>query len=97
MYVEPHNAYKVSDIGNVLAFLSVKNGMENLCVLVMKNSAEIRVSCRSHKYCKDPSALELAKLFEGGGHTEAAGFKINGNRLKSSFKVHSLSKFGVNL
>ena len=57
MYVEPHNAYKVSDIGNVLAFLSGKNGMENLCVLVMKNSAEIRVSCRSHKFCKDPAAL----------------------------------------
>jgi nanoRNase/pAp phosphatase (c-di-AMP/oligoRNAs hydrolase) len=71
--------------------------MENLAMLVMKKDSEIRISCRSHRYCKEPSALDLAKLFEGGGHTEAAGFKMNPGRFKSSFKVHSLSRFGVNI
>lgn len=55
------------------------------------------MSCRSHRYCKDPSALELARLFEGGGHTEAAGFKLNQNKFKNSFKIHSLNTFGINI
>lgn len=92
--MEPHNANKISDIGNVLAYLSVAAGMENLAVLALKRE-EVRMSCRSHRACKDAIALEVAKAFEGGGHTEAAGFKITPNRMKSAFKIHSLSKFSV--
>jgi nanoRNase/pAp phosphatase (c-di-AMP/oligoRNAs hydrolase) len=71
--------------------------MENLCVLAMKRDSEIRVSCRSHKLCKEASALEFARIFEGGGHKEAAGFKMSCNKFKSCFKVHALSKFGINI
>lgn len=34
-------------------------------------------------------ALTLAKLYGGGGHTEAAGFKITSNMFRSQFKILS--------
>lgn len=42
-------------------------------------------------------ALELAQIFGGGGHSEAAGCKITNNIFRSNFKVHSLNKYGINI
>ena len=65
--------------------------------MAMKKEHEVRVSCRSHKYVKEPKALSLAEKFDGGGHTEAAGFKISPNRFNSTFKLLPLSRFQINL
>ena len=56
----------------------------------------MRISCRSSRNKKDPKALTLAKLYGGGGHTEAAGFKMNSNQLRSQFKISPTSSVQTN-
>ena len=36
LYLEPLNPRKISDIGNVLAYLSARAGMLNLAIMAMK-------------------------------------------------------------
>lgn len=55
--MEPRNAYKISDIGIVLSYLSAKEGLLNLAVLVLKKYTEIKMSCRSHRSKAEPLAL----------------------------------------
>jgi len=47
--VKPSNPAKISDIGVVLAYLSKNHDMENLAILFMQNSDQIRISTRSHR------------------------------------------------
>lgn len=95
-YHEPRNPNKISDIGTVLAYLSAEEKLLNLAVLVMKKPTEIRVSCRSHRQQPEPMALALSKHFQGGGHTEAAGFKITPNQLRTNLKIHSQATVSTN-
>jgi len=39
----------------------------------------------------------LAKVFGGGGHTEAAGFKLMPGVFKSKLKINSASNINLNL
>jgi nanoRNase/pAp phosphatase (c-di-AMP/oligoRNAs hydrolase) len=94
--LEPRNPSKISDIGTVLAYLSAEEGLLNLAVLAMKNYTENRMSCRSHRLKGQPMALELAKMFDGGGHTEAAGFKISTNDFRGRFKLLSGATVSTN-
>ena len=78
-----------------MAYLSASHEMVNLAVLAMKKEYEVRVSCRSHKSCGDAKALTFSSAFGGGGHTQAAGFKIHPNELKSLLKTNPAGMFGV--
>ncbi len=55
--IKPSNPSKLSDIGVVLSYLSKAHDMENLAVLFMQKSSEIRVSTRSHRNLSNPLAL----------------------------------------
>lgn len=60
LYLEPRDSTKVSDLGSVLAFISAELQLANLAVLASKNSADIRISCRSHRKIEDALALQFA-------------------------------------
>ena len=89
LLLEPKNPTKISDIGCVLAYLSAQEGLLNLSIMTApkKQDDVVRVSCRSHRSKDDPKALEFAKIFGGGGHLQAAGFKINKAQMKCWFKM----------